>query len=77
MAAALIAPNPEIISWAMQRAGKSSSDFESIGKHAEKWLSGEKWPTIKQVQKIAAKTHVPFPYFYGDDIPVMTLQIPD
>lgn len=75
--AVTIAPNPAIISWALQRAGKSPSDLESIGKHSEEWLSGKRRPTIKQVQKIAAKTHVPFPYFYGDDIPAMALQIPD
>ena len=77
MTTAAIAPNVEVISWAMQRAGRSPSDLKSISKHADKWLSGEAQPTVKQVMKIASKTHVPFSYFYGDDIPEMSLQIPD
>lgn len=72
-----ITPNPEIISWAMQRAGKTVEDLTSLSKHAEKWLTGEKTPTVKQLQKIADKTHVPLAYFYGISTPKMTLQIPD
>ncbi len=74
---AAIAPNVEVISWAMRRAGKSPSDLKSICKHADKWLSGEAQPTVKQVMKIASKTHVPFSCFYDDVVPEMSLQIPD
>ena len=70
-------PNSEIISWAINRAGKTIEDFVSISKYAAKWLTGEKVPTIKQLQKIADKTYVPLAYFYGTTTPKMTLQIPD
>ncbi len=70
-------PNPEVISWAIERAKKQPSDFTGIGKFAEQWVTGEKVPTVKQMQKLAAKTHVPLPYFYDDSVPSMSLQIPD
>lgn len=71
------APNPEIIAWAMERVGKEPSDFVGISKNAERWVTGEKVPTVKQMQKLADKTHVPLPYFYNDTVPRMSLQIPD
>lgn len=70
-------PNPMIIAWAIERVGKQPSDLASISKNIEQWISGEKVPTVKQMQKLAARTYVPLPYFYGDDIPSMPLQIPD
>lgn len=70
-------PNPEVIAWAMERAHKEPSDFTSISKNAEHWATGEKVPTVKQMQRLAEKTHVPLPYFYDDAIPSMSLQIPD
>lgn len=71
------APNPEVIAWAMERVGKEPGDFSSISKNAERWVTGEKVPTVKQMQKLAEKTHVPLPYFYDDAVPRMSLQIPD
>lgn len=70
-------PNPKVILWAMERVHKEPSDFTGISKCAEQWVTGEKIPTVKQMQKLAAKTHVPFPYFYDDTVPSMSLQIPD
>ena len=69
-------PNPMIIAWAIERAGKQPSDFASISKNIEKWISDEKTPTVKQMQKLATRTHVPLPYFYDEAIPDMSLQIP-
>ena len=70
-------PNPKVIAWAMERVHKEPSDFASISKNVERWVTGEKIPTVKQMQKLAEKTHVPLPYFYDDVIPSMSLQIPD
>lgn len=70
-------PNPKIIAWAIERVGKQPSDFTSIGKYAQQWVTGEKVPSVKQMQKLAAKTHVPLSYFYDETIPSMSLQIPD
>lgn len=70
-------PNPKIIAWAMERVGKEPHDFASISKNAERWITGEKVPTVKQMERLAEKTHVPLPYFYNDAIPHMSLQIPD
>lgn len=70
-------PNPEVIAWAMERVHKEPRDFIGISKCAEQWVTGEKVPTVKQMQKLAGKTHVPLAYFYDDTVPSMSLQIPD
>lgn len=71
------APNPKIIAWAIERTGKTPDDFTSISRRIEQWISGDVKPTVKQMEKFATRTHVPLPYFYDDNVPNMTLQIPD
>lgn len=72
-------PNPAIMRWAIERCGKTPSDFVGIFKRIDKWLAGDAdvQPTTKQMGKLAAKTHVLLPYFYMDEIPDLGFQIPD
>lgn len=71
-------PNPEIIAWAIERCGKTPMDFKSAFPRIQEWIDGEgKLPTAKQIEKLAKKTHVLPLYFYEEEIPNLSLQIPD
>lgn len=71
-------PNPEVIAWAIDRCGKTPTDFKSISTRVQEWIDGVgKPPTAKQIEKLAKATHVLMVYFYEDEIPDMSLQIPD
>ncbi len=41
--------NKEIIEWAIIRNGNSLKDFYSENTNVEKWIKGEKFPTVKQL----------------------------
>ena len=73
--------NPDILSWARQRAQLSVSVLaKKLGtseKNLEKWERGDRAPTLRQAQKFAAKTHVPLGYLYLDHPPEEQLELPD
>lgn len=73
--------NPDILSWARERAQLSISALASKLKVPEDkidaWERGEKQPTFKQAQTFAARTHVPFGYLYLRQPPKETLPLPD
>ncbi|PMR75794.1 peptidase [Billgrantia endophytica] len=73
--------NPDILTWARERAQLSISALASKLKVPEEkidaWERGEKQPTFKQAQTFAARTHVPFGYLYLRQPPKETLPLPD
>lgn len=70
-------PNPAIIEWAISRCGKTPADMMRISKKVPLWITGEVVPTVKQMQKLAKATHLIMPYFYEDELPNVSLPIPD
>lgn len=50
---------PEILRWAFQRAGFSEEKAVKAFPKLQDWLSGEKMPTISQLQTFASKFFVP------------------
>lgn len=68
---------PELLEWAVERAGW---DFETacdkFPKY-EEWITGEKKPTLNQLQKFATKTHAPFGMLFLPEPPVEKIPIPD
>ena len=56
--------NKEIIEWAIIRNGNSLKDFYSENTNVEKWIKGEKFPTVKQLEDFTHKVHVPFGYMF-------------
>ena len=60
--------NPDILTWARERAQLSVSALASkLGVPDDKidaWERAEKPPTFKQAQDFATKTHIPFGYLY-------------
>lgn len=81
MATAYARINPDILTWARERAQLSVSALASKLKVSEDkidaWERGEKQPTFKQARTFAARTHVPFGYLYLRQPPEQTLPLPD
>lgn len=76
MAATLDNVSPAKLRWAIQRAGyneeKAVEAFPKLGE----WLSGEKQPTISQLQRFASKFFVPFGYLFLQQAPKETIPFP-
>lgn len=68
--------NPNIIVWAIQRAGYDLLDFAEQFPRAMDWLEGKKQPTVKQLEKFSHKVHVPFGYLFLQAPPEESLPIP-
>lgn len=69
--------NPDIIKWAMEWNSLTPSTLRSSFPKIEKWLSGEKEPTFKELERFAKRTHTIVPFFFANSIPDVRLQIAD
>ncbi|MFT5117368.1 MAG: Zn-dependent peptidase ImmA (M78 family) [Kiritimatiellia bacterium] len=73
--------NPDILSWARERAQLSlavlAQKLHVPEIKLEEWESGDKPPTFKQAQNFAAKTHTPFGYLFLRTPPIESLALPD
>ena len=70
----VIAINPEMISWAVDRSGMTLSDFPAV---VSEWINEEKQPTFVKLEAFAKKAMVPFGYLFLDSPPVEKLPMPD
>lgn len=64
--------------WAIQRAGLSLDDYRRTHPHValSEWLTGEKAPTIKQLEAFAKSVNVPFGYLFLENIPEESVPFP-
>jgi Zn-dependent peptidase ImmA (M78 family) len=67
---------PELLRWAIQRAGFSEERAIDVFPTLGDWLSGAKLPTMSQLQKFASKFHTPFGFLFLDHAPVESIPIP-
>ena len=51
---------PALFEWARSRAGISADDMVAAVPAYAAWASGERQPTLRQLQDFAARTHAPF-----------------
>lgn len=65
----------EILRWAMDTSGRERAQLDSRFPIA-KWLTGERKPTFRQLERFAAFTRVPFGYLFLDTPPAERLPIP-
>lgn len=63
--------------WARERARLSVDALESKFPHLAAWESGEKKPTLKQLETYAKATRTPVGYFFLPEPPEEPLPIPD
>ena len=68
--------NSNMITWAIDRAGYDLHWFIGKFPKVEKWLAGEKKPTVKQLEDFSKKVHLPFGYLFLPEPPTEKLPIP-
>lgn len=64
--------------WAIQRAGMSLDIYKNkYPKYAiDKWIAGEKMPTVKQLEEFANQVRVPFGYLFLEQTPHEEIPFP-
>ena len=68
--------NPELITWAINRAGHDIDKFLDNRPSIKKWVEKEKKPTVKQLESFANKVHIPFGYLFLPEPPKETIPFP-
>lgn len=68
--------NTRILTWAIARAGFDLHDFTTKVPYVQKWIKGEKKPTVKQLEDFSKKVYLPFGYLFLTDPPKENLPIP-
>jgi len=54
--------NANMLTWAIDRAGYDLHEFAEKMPKVTSWLSGEKKPTVRQLESFSKKVHIPFGY---------------
>lgn len=67
---------PEMLRWAIKRAGSNEEKAVMAVPALAGWLSGEKKPTVIQLQRFADRFHVPFGYLFLQEVPEENIPIP-
>ncbi|MEQ8687408.1 MAG: ImmA/IrrE family metallo-endopeptidase [Imperialibacter sp.] len=65
-----------MLTWAIDRAGYELHDFAEKMPKVSAWISGEKSPTVKQLETFSKKVHLPFGYLFLPEPPKEKLPIP-
>lgn len=66
----------EILIWAVERNGQSVEEYALQNPAFNKWIDGERQPTIKQLESFATQVHVPFGYLFLNELPQESIPIP-
>ena len=66
----------EILIWAVERNGQSVEEYSQLNPSFNKWVEGERQPTIKQLESFANQVHVPFGYLFLNELPQESIPIP-
>ena len=72
-----ISIRPEMLRWACERAGHEVDDLAAKFPSLPAWESGEKQPTLKQLEDFARATHTPLGFLFLPEPPAEALPIPD
>jgi Zn-dependent peptidase ImmA (M78 family) len=68
---------PKLFQWAQERSRLSEEVLREKFPKYPLWATGEEQPTVKQLEKFAARTYTPLGYFFLPDPPEERLPIPD
>ncbi|GMQ82242.1 MAG: ImmA/IrrE family metallo-endopeptidase [Rhodothermia bacterium] len=69
--------NPEIIQWAREWANIPLDEVSIKVPSYELWERGEKLPTMKQLEALSRRFRTPFGFFFLQEPPDVSLDIPD
>lgn len=72
-----IAVNPELLTWARERAGLDAFELAGRFPKLEEWEAGTLLPTLRQLEDFARAVHVPIGYLFLPAAPQEALPIPD
>jgi Zn-dependent peptidase ImmA (M78 family)/transcriptional regulator with XRE-family HTH domain len=67
----------ELLAWARKRSRIASDELASRFPDLHAWESGEKQPTLKQLEKFATATHTPVGFLFLPEPPEERLPVPD
>lgn len=67
---------PDIITWAIHRAGFKFQEFAERVPNVKLWIEGEKKPTVKQLEDFSKKVYLPFGYLFLPEPPQENLPFP-
>ncbi|MES2811379.1 MAG: ImmA/IrrE family metallo-endopeptidase [Bacteroidota bacterium] len=68
--------NPNMLTWAIARAGFELQDFLIKFPNVQKWLDNIKNPTVKQLEEFANRVHIPFGYLFLPEPPQENIPFP-
>lgn len=68
--------NPDMVSWAITRAGFPLQDFLSKHPSVLNWVEKIKKPTVKQLEDFAKSVHIPFGYLFLNEPPSEVIPFP-
>ena len=72
-----VSVNPDLLGWALERAGVSADVLLGKFPKLREWLTGELAPTLKQLEAFAAATHTAIGLLFLPQPPEEPLPIPD
>jgi Zn-dependent peptidase ImmA (M78 family) len=72
-----ITVNPNLIRWAIDRSGLTVQDLQEKFPKIEDWISGELFPTMRQLEGFAVKTRTALGLLFLNQPPEDVLPIPD
>jgi Zn-dependent peptidase ImmA (M78 family) len=67
---------PEMLTWAITRAGFDLPKFEEKNPKVAAWIDGKVQPTVKQLESFSKKVFIPFGYLLLPEPPKEELPIP-
>jgi Zn-dependent peptidase ImmA (M78 family) len=73
MATIRVEPNPQVLAWAVKRAG---ANLQHKFPHLDGWLSGAEKLTLRQLEAFAKAASIPFGYLFLSEPPEERLPIP-
>ena len=68
--------NPDMLSWAITRAGFDIDEFTVQKPFVRDWMDGNKNPTVKQLEQFSKNVYLPFGYLFLQKPPKENLPIP-
>jgi Zn-dependent peptidase ImmA (M78 family) len=68
--------NPNMLTWAIARAGFVLDDFLVKFPNVQNWIEQVKSPTVKQLEDFARRVHIPFGYLFLQEPPKEEIPFP-
>jgi Zn-dependent peptidase ImmA (M78 family)/transcriptional regulator with XRE-family HTH domain len=72
-----VSVQPALLAWARERSGVPLDEVTAKFPALNDWESGQKQPTLKQLEKFANSMHAPIGYLFLSEPPEESLPVPD